>query len=82
VSIHDTAAPNHLSFDAVGLPGFQLIQDPLHYGTITHRSDMDTWDHAVPADLMQASAVIASVVYDVANRKEILPRRPLPPVAQ
>jgi hypothetical protein len=43
---------------------------------------MDTWDHAVPADLMQASAVIASVVYDVANRKEILPRRPLPPVAQ
>jgi hypothetical protein len=39
---------------------------------------MDTWDHAVPADLMQASAVIASLVYDAANRPEMLPRRPLP----
>ena len=39
---------------------------------------MDTYDHAVAADLMQASAVIASVVYQTANRKEMLPRRELP----
>jgi Zn-dependent M28 family amino/carboxypeptidase len=78
VSIRDTGGTDHLSFAAVGLPGFQFIQDPLDYGSITHHSDMDTWDHAVPADLMQASAVIASLVYDAANRPEMLPRRPLP----
>jgi Zn-dependent M28 family amino/carboxypeptidase len=77
VSIRNTGGTDHLSFAAVGLPGFQFIQDPLDYGAITHHSDMDTWDHAVPADMMQASAVIASLVYDAANRSEMLPRRPL-----
>ncbi len=60
VSIRDTSGTDHLSFAAVGLPGFQFIQDPLDYFAITHHSDMDTWDHAVPEDLMQASAVIRS----------------------
>jgi len=78
ISIRNTGGTDHLSFAAVGLPGFQFIQDPLDYGTITHHSDMDTWDHAVPEDLMQASAVIATVVYEAATRKEMLPRRELP----
>jgi carboxypeptidase Q len=78
VSIRNTGGTDHLSFAAVGLPGFQFIQDPLDYGTITHHSDMDTYDHAIPEDLMQASAVIAAVVYEAANRKEMLPRRELP----
>jgi carboxypeptidase Q len=78
ISIRNTGGTDHLSFAAVGLPGFQFIQDPLDYGTITHHSDMDTWDHAVPEDLMQASAVIATVVYQAATRKEMLPRRELP----
>jgi hypothetical protein len=78
VSIRNTGGTDHLSFAAVGLPGFQFIQDPLDYGTITHHSDMDTWDHAIPEDLMQASAVIATVVYQTATRKEMLPRRELP----
>jgi len=78
ISIRDTGGTDHLSFAAVGLPGFQFIQDPLDYGTITHHSDLDTWDHAVPEDLMQASAVIATVVYQTATRQEILPRRELP----
>jgi carboxypeptidase Q len=78
ISIRNTGGTDHLSFAAVGLPGFQFIQDPLDYGTIAHHSDMDTWDHAVPEDLMQASAVIATVVYQTATRKEMLPRRPLP----
>jgi Zn-dependent M28 family amino/carboxypeptidase len=82
ISIRDTGGTDHLSFAAVGLPGFQFIQDPLDYGTITHHSDMDTWDHAVPTDLMQASAVIASLVYDAANRPDLLPRRPLPQAGQ
>ena len=77
VSIRNTGGTDHLSFDAKGVPGFQFIQDPLDYGTITHHSSMDTYDHAVPEDLMQASAVIATVVYEAANRKEMLPRREL-----
>ena len=78
VSIRNTGGTDHLSFAAVGLPGFQFIQDPLDYSTITHHSDMDTWDHAVPEDLMQASAVIATLVYQTATRQEMLPRRELP----
>jgi carboxypeptidase Q len=78
ITIRNTGGTDHLSFDAVGLPGFQFIQDPLDYGTVTHHSDMDTFDHAIAADLMQASAVIAAVVYETANRKEVLPRRELP----
>jgi carboxypeptidase Q len=78
ITIRNTGGTDHLSFDAVGLPGFQFIQDPLDYEAVTHHSDMDTYDHAVAADLMQASAVIATVVYEAANRTEMLPRRELP----
>ncbi len=77
-TLKDTGGTDHLSFDAVGLPGFQFIQDPLDYGTVTHHSDMDTYSHAIPEDLMQASAVIATLVYDFANRPEPMPRKPLP----
>ena len=78
VSIRNTGGTDHLSFAEVGLPGFQFIQDPLDYGTITHHSNMDTGDHAVPEDMMQATAVISAMVYETANRKEMLPRRDLP----
>jgi carboxypeptidase Q len=78
ITIRNTGGTDHLSFNAVGLPGFQFVQDPLDYGTLTHHTDMDTYDHAIPADLMQASAVIATCVYEAANRKEMLPRRELP----
>ncbi|MBV9302035.1 MAG: M20/M25/M40 family metallo-hydrolase [Acidobacteriaceae bacterium] len=78
MSLKNTGGTDHLSFDAVGLPGFQFIQDPLDYNSVTHHSDMDTYDHAVPEDLMQASAVIATLVYDIANADEEMPRKPLP----
>jgi hypothetical protein len=78
ITVRNTSGTDHLSFAAVGLPGFQFIQDPLDYGTITHHSDMDTYDHAIPADLMQAAAVIAACVYEAANAPEMLPRRELP----
>ena len=78
ISIRNTGGTDHLSFDQVGLPGFQFIQDEVEYGRITHHSNMDVYDHAVPADLMQASAVIASIVYHAANRPELLPRKELP----
>jgi len=78
VSIRNTGGTDHLSFDEVGLPGFQFIQDPLEYETLTHHSNMDTIDHVQAPDLMQAAAVIATVVYDAANRPELLPRKALP----
>ena len=81
-SLKDTGGTDHLSFDAVGLPGFQFIQDPLDYGTVTHHSDIDTYSHTIPEDLMQASAVIATLVYDFANRPEPMPRKPLPIVSR
>jgi hypothetical protein len=78
ISIRDTGGTDHLSFDDVGLPGFQFIQDPLDYGTVTHHSTADTFDHVQAPDLMQAAAVIATLVYDTANRPERLPRKELP----
>jgi carboxypeptidase Q len=78
ITIRNTGGTDHLSFTQVGLPGFQFIQDPLDYETLTHHSSDDTYNHAVAADLMQASAVIATVVYQAANRPERLPRRELP----
>jgi len=78
ITIRKTGGTDHLSFDAVGLPGFEFIQDPLDYGSRTHHSELDVYDHAEPGDLMQAAAVMASVVCDAANRAEEFPRKPLP----
>jgi carboxypeptidase Q len=78
IAIRSTGGTDHLSFDEIGLPGFQFIQDPIEYDTLTHHSQMDTLDHIQPADMMQAAQVIATVVYNAANRTELLPRKPLP----
>jgi Zn-dependent M28 family amino/carboxypeptidase len=74
----DTRGTDHLSFDAVGLPGFQFIQDPIEYETRTHHSNMDVYDRIQEADLKQAAAIIASFTYHAATRPEKLPRKPLP----
>jgi len=79
LSIRNTGGTDHLSFDAVGLPGFQFIQDPIEYSTRTHHSNMDVYDRIQSTDMVQASAIIASFVYHAANRPEMLPRKPLPP---
>ena len=78
VTIRKTSGTDHLSFDAVGLPGFQFIQDPLEYSTRTHHSNMDVYDHLQQSDLMQAAAIMASMVYQAAVRPEMLPRKELP----
>jgi len=78
VTIRNTGGTDHLSFDEVGLPGFQFIQDPLDYSTRTHHTNMDTYDRLQRGDLMQATAIIASFVYNAATRPELLPRKPLP----
>ncbi|MBO0360270.1 M20/M25/M40 family metallo-hydrolase [Hymenobacter sp. BT186] len=78
VTPRNTGGTDHLSFDGVGLPGFQFIQDPLDYGTRTHHTNQDTYDRLIPEDLKQASVVVASFVYHAAMRDQKLPRKPLP----
>jgi Zn-dependent M28 family amino/carboxypeptidase len=78
VTINNTGGTDHLAFDAVGIPGFQFIQDEIEYDTRTHHTNMDTYDHLVPADLMQASTIIASFVYNTAQANEKIPRKALP----
>jgi hypothetical protein len=76
--IVNTTGTDHLSFNAVGLPGFSFVQDPLDYGLNTHHSNVDHVDHVSAGDLMQAAAVMATAVYHAANRDEMMPRKPLP----
>jgi len=78
ITIRDTGGTDHLSFDAVGIPGFQFVQDPMEYETRTHHSNMDVYDSVQKGDMMQASAIMAAFVYMTANREEMLPRKPLP----
>ncbi|WP_420149168.1 M28 family metallopeptidase [Spirosoma sp.] len=75
VTPKNTGGTDHLSFDRVGLPGFQFIQDPIEYGTRTHHTNMDTYDHLLPDDLKQAATIVASFVYNAAMRDEKLPRK-------
>jgi Zn-dependent M28 family amino/carboxypeptidase len=73
-----TGGTDHISFDRVGLPGFQFIQDPMDYESRTHHTNLDTYDHLHRDDLMQASVVMASFLYNAAMRPEPLPRKPMP----
>lgn len=78
VTNRNTGGTDHQAYDAVGLPGFQFIQDEVEYNSRTHHSNMDLFDRLQAGDLMQASAVMASMIYDAATRPEMLPRKPLP----
>ena len=46
-----TGGTDHESFDGVGLPGFQFIQDELEYETRTHHTNMDLYERLVKDDL-------------------------------
>jgi len=78
ISYRNTGGTDHLSFDAVGLPGFQYIQDPMDYDTRTHHSDMDTYDRLHALDLEQAAVVEAIFLYNTSEREAMMPRKPFP----
>jgi carboxypeptidase Q len=78
LTIRNTGGTDHLSFDAVGLPGFQFIQDPIEYDARTHHSNMDVYDRIQEADMMQNAVIVAAFVYQAANRDAMLPRKPMP----
>jgi carboxypeptidase Q len=71
----NTGGTDHLSFDAAGIPGFNFIQDPIEYGINTHHTNLDTYDHIVIEDLMQAAVVVAATAYHLAMRDEMVPRK-------
>jgi carboxypeptidase Q len=78
-TMRNTGGTDHLSFDAVGIPGFQFIQDPIEYETRTHHSNMDVYDRLQPEDLKQMAVIVASFVYNTAMRDQMLPRKPIEP---
>jgi Zn-dependent M28 family amino/carboxypeptidase len=78
ITSRNTGGTDHLSFDALGIPGFQFIQDGLEYNTRTHHSNEDTYDRLIEDDLKQASSVVASFVYNTSERVEKIPRKELP----
>ena len=78
ITNRNTGGTDHLSFDAVGLPGFQFIQDPMDYETRTHHSDMDTFDRLHQGDLEQAAVVEAIFLWNTSQRDAMMPRKPFP----
>jgi carboxypeptidase Q len=78
VSMRNTGSTDHESFNEVGIPGFQFIQDPRDYETRSLHSNQDVYERLSPGDLKQAAVVEAIFVYNTAMREEMLPRTPLP----
>lgn len=77
VTIRNTGGTDHLGFDAIGIPGFQFIQDPVEYWSRTHHTNMDTYERLVIDDLKQIATIVAGFVYNTAMRDEMLPREVL-----
>ncbi|HQR34745.1 MAG TPA: M20/M25/M40 family metallo-hydrolase [Blastocatellia bacterium] len=77
ITINNTGGTDHQSFDGVGLPGFQFIQDPVEYDTRTHHSNMDVYERIQADDMKQASVIMAAFLYNAAMRDEKLPRKPV-----
>jgi hypothetical protein len=78
ISASNTGGTDHTSFDAIGLPGFQFIQDPLEYWSRTHHANQDVLERIVPDDLKQAATILAAFAYEAAMDDERLPRKPAP----
>jgi hypothetical protein len=79
LTMSNTGGTDHLSFDRIGLPGFQFIQDEIEYDTRTHHSNQDVFDRIQADDMKQAATIMAAFVYQTAMRDDKLPRKPAPP---
>ncbi len=78
LTISNTGGTDHLSFDGIGLPGFQFIQDEIEYDTRTHHSNQDVFDRIQADDMKQASVIMAAFVYNAAMAEQKMPRKPAP----
>ena len=77
ITTRNTGGTDHQAFDAIGLPGFQFIQDEVEYDTLTHHTNLDSYERLQPGDMMKNATIAASFAYLAANRDERLPRKPL-----
>ena len=75
LTINNTSGTDHLSFDGVGLPGFQFIQDPIEYSPLTHHSNQDGYDRVQEKDMKQNATIMAAFVYQTAMMDDRLPRK-------
>jgi hypothetical protein len=73
-----TYGTDHVPMQAVGIPGFQFVQDPLDYGTRIHHTSIDSYDHLKMEDMKQAAVIMASLLWMSAERDQPLPKMPLP----
>ncbi|MHA6719624.1 M20/M25/M40 family metallo-hydrolase [Sphingomonas sp. RS6] len=78
VSARRTGSTDHVFFDAVGIPAFQFIQDPLDYGSMVHHTDVDTFDHLRADDMREGAIILATFLINAANADQPLPRTPVP----
>jgi carboxypeptidase Q len=81
LSLSNTGGTDHLSFDGIGLPGFQFIQDEIEYESRTHHSNQDVYDRIQADDMKQAAVIMAAFVYNAAMMEEKLPRKPATPAS-
>ncbi len=77
-TLSNTGSTDHIAFDNLGLPGFQFIQDPLDYGSVTHHTNQDVYERIQPDDVKFNSAVLAAFAWQAAQRDQLLPRKPAP----
>lgn len=82
LTIRNTGGTDHQSYDAVGIPGFQFIQDEVEYDTMTHHTNLDSYERLQPADMMNNATMAAAFACLAANRDEPLPRKPMPAAAR
>ncbi|HYF67874.1 MAG TPA: M20/M25/M40 family metallo-hydrolase [Ohtaekwangia sp.] len=75
ITLKNTSGTDHLAFDAIGLPAFQFIQDPIEYGGRTYHTNMDVYDHVVEDDLKHNAVITALFAWHAANRASLIPRR-------
>lgn len=80
LTLSNTGGTDHLPFDAIGLPGFQFIQDEIEYMTRTHHSNQDNFDRVQEEDLKQAATIMAAIAYQTAMADDKLPRKTVMPV--
>ena len=69
-----TGGTDSTSFNNAGLPGVGFSQDPIEYNTLTHHTNLDTYERIIPDDVHKAAAIVAAAVWHVANRDEMVPR--------
>src|SRR5262249_39704941 len=78
LTIRNTGGTDHQSFDAVDLPGFQFIQDEVEYDTMTHHTNLDSYERLQPSDMRKNATIAAAFAFLAANRDDKLPRKPMP----